>query len=66
MVDLDLLKEENGLWSLTEQGLKVKELLLNDPVLYFEYLHYITISSAFDERKPKYFLTYYLITKISL
>jgi hypothetical protein len=65
LIDLGILQEQgkNEL-SLTDLGAKCKDLLLDNPPLFDEFMHYMHMTCAFkDDRRP-YFRTYYVISKM--
>jgi len=64
LVDLSILQRTKTKdVQLTEFGTKCKNLLLDRPILFYELMHHIHMSSAFEPEKKRYFRTYYLISK---
>lgn len=65
--DLGLLektKENNKIhYALTSEGENAKDLLIYNEELFYDYMHYLHMKSAFEEEKDGYFLTYFLILR---
>jgi len=62
---LDKIKEGNKIkgYKLTSLGSKAKNLLLGNEDLFYEFMHYLHVKSAFEKEKDGYFLTYFLILR---
>jgi len=60
---LEKIKNKKVTYSLTKSGKNAKELLISNEDLFYDYMHYLHMKSAFEKDKDGYFLTYFLIIR---